>query len=147
MNQYPNSGTLFTRDKKNPKAADYGGDMTIDAEVLQYLLAKARNGEEVKLELSGWRRQGRNNTNFISLKVDIPYSERQNRTGQGQGVQGGRQYSRPYPDERPPIQTSRGQYDRGGFEQGRQQAQFRQELNDEIPFGKPPARDNSPPWE
>ena len=159
-NQYPNSGSLFVRDKRSPKAADYGGDFTLDNEVLDYVLRQAERGQPVKLEISGWKRMGRNNTTFISVKIDTPYAERQQNGGARQPQRGGYQ-------QQPQRQQSYGQQ-RGGGEQGYmtsqgrfpsqqgtqhrgspQNQQMRQDLNDDIPFGNdPPARGgNNPPWE
>lgn len=133
-NQYPNSGALFQRPKRTPKAPDFGGDITVDAEVLDFVLAQVKAGQPVKLEINGWKRQGKNDSNFISLTVAIPYDVRKGSAPQ-QGA--GRQYSRPYPDQSNAIQTSRGQYDRTGG----QRSDFRKELNDDIPdFGASPRR-------
>jgi len=132
-NQYPNSGTLFVRDKRSPKAADYGGDFTLDGEVLDYVLRSAERGQPVKLEISGWKRQGRNNTTFISLKLDTPYAERSNNQSRQQPAQ-----------QR--TMTSRGEYPSSNYGGGKQtngyatqtrgseaNQRFRQELNDDIP--------------
>lgn len=156
---YDNSsgGAMFVRQKKHPKAADYGGDFTLTGDVLDYVLREAERGNPVKLEISGWKRQGRGNTTFISVNVQTPYSERgggqQQNFRQGRGSynegDGSGRYREPAPERS--IQTSRGQYQRQGerypsrdHEQGRQEGRqsyarnerFRQELNDDIPdFG------------
>lgn len=157
---YGSGGALFTNtNKKSPKASDYRGDVTLEGELLDYIMREAERGNPVKIELSGWKRQGRGGSTFISLSAQTPYSERggqqqqpQFRQGRGsynEGDGSGR-YRDPVPN-REPIQTSRGQYTRQQEEsrypqrqpqqgQGRQSyarnERFQQELNDEIPdFG------------
>lgn len=158
-NNYPNSGTLFVRQKKGPKAPDYGGDFTLDGDVLDYIIRKAERGEPVKLDISGWKRMGRNNTTFVSINIQTPYSERSGNDGQRatpSGRTGYQNQSRGY--QREPIQTSRGQYQRqgdmiddprqaqgrGGYDDHRQQGRggyvdrgrnqnFHDELNDDLP--------------
>lgn len=73
---YENSGALFTREKKTPNAPDWGGDLEINGEVLDYILRCAERGEPVKIEISGWMKSGRNNSRFISLNGKIPYAAR-----------------------------------------------------------------------
>ncbi len=122
-NSFGSGGALFVRDKKSPNAADYGGDVTLEGEVLDYILREAENGNPVKIEFGGWKRQGRNNTTFISLSANIPYSVRQ---GQSQ----------PAPQRRTneSFQTSRGTYpsrSSEGFNQQQARPQ-RQELNEGL---------------
>ena len=74
---YPNSGALFARQKRSQNSADVGGDFTIDGDVLDYIVREARKGS-VKLEISGWRKMGRNNQPWTSIKVAIPYALREN---------------------------------------------------------------------
>jgi hypothetical protein len=147
---YPNSGSMFVRDKKSEKAADYGGDFTIDAEVLDYVIKQYERGLPVKLELSAWSRQGRNNTKFLSLKVDTPWSERQQNSGTRQQAQGfnkpnANQMAGRQPQQREQIQTTRGTINtsRPGTQANRE---FRQDLNDDIPFGNAPQTGGNP-WD
>lgn len=136
MADYPNSGTLFARDKRSGKAPDYGGDFTISDDVLDYVIRKRERGETVKLELSGWKRQGRNNTVFISLSIQTPYTERQQGTAPRQQSFGGGGY------DRRPQQNS--QYDRRDDRRDerrddrRDERQYerprRSDMNDDIPF-------------
>lgn len=158
---YGSGGALFTNtNKKSPKASDYRGDVTLEGELLDYIMREAERGNPVKIELSGWKRQGRGGSTFISLSAQTPYSERggqqqqpQFRQGRGsynEGDGSGR-YRDPVPN-REPIQTSRGQYQRGDGRsadnrqgvydqredryaaQGRQPSRLRNELNDDVPF-------------
>lgn len=81
---FPNSGTMHLREKKSPRAADMGGDFVIEADVLEYILQQANGGaRQVKLEVSAWRRMGRNNNQFWSLKIQTPWSERQQDSPRG----------------------------------------------------------------
>ena len=70
-----NSGALFPRQKKSQNSPDMGGDFTLDGAVLDYVLKQAQRGP-VKLDVSAWRKMGRNNTAFTSIKIDIPWSVR-----------------------------------------------------------------------
>lgn len=162
MDAHPNSGALFVRDKKSPNAPDYGGDLTIDGEVLDHILARAQRGEPVTLEIAGWQKQGRNGTRFISINGKVPYKERQQNQPYNSGgsfVPGQQQRNIQAP-QRPQqsIQTSRGQYTQQGGQVGHSQntiqRQMRNVLNDDLPEnlgGNPPRQrrpaDNSPPWE
>lgn len=62
--EYLNSGTLFSNTvKKNPKAPDYTGDMTLDLSALGIGTGKA------KLRLSGWKKTSQKGTVFLSLSI------------------------------------------------------------------------------
>lgn len=146
MSNFGSGGAMFVRQKKSPKAADYSGDFTLEGDVLDYVLREAERGNPVKLEIAGWKRQGRNNSVFISLNVQTPYSERggqqpQQGFKQGRGSYNQGDGSGRYREQ---IPTSRGQYQRDYPQQGQGQGRqgyarnerFRQELNDDIPdFG------------
>lgn len=158
---YGSGGALFTNtNKKSPKASDYRGDVTLEGELLDYIMREAERGNPVKIELSGWKRQGRGGSTFISLSAQTPYSERGGQQQQPQFRQGRGSYNegdgsgryRDPPPQREPIQTSRGQYQRGDGRsadnrqgvydqredryaaQGRQPSRLRNELNDDVPF-------------
>jgi len=105
MNKYPNTGAIFPRQKRNPKAADFGGDVTLEGDVVDYIIRCAERGEEVKIDISAWKRQTNSGGTMLSLKVELPFSERQG----GQNY-GGRQQQ----GGRPPIRTSNGPYRGGG---------------------------------
>lgn len=76
MNKYENSGAIFNRNKKSDKGPDMGGDFTLGGEVLDYIIRQYESGQEVKLDISAWRRHSNNGGTFMSLKIDRPYSER-----------------------------------------------------------------------
>lgn len=103
MNQqnFGSGGAMFPRQKKNPKGPDVGGDFILTGEELQYVLDQARTGS-VKLEVNGWRRMGRNNSAFTSIRVNIPYELR--KPAEDKGYQTPRQQGFPtgYPNQREP---------------------------------------------
>lgn len=69
---YPNSGALFTNDRKvHEKSPDFQGEVTVEVDLLKELLSKADNGL-VKIKLSGWRKQS-SRGGFLSLKVSAPF--------------------------------------------------------------------------
>lgn len=60
--EYLNSGTLFVNKvKKNPKAPDYQGDLTLDLAALGIGTGKA------KLRMAGWKKTSAKGTTFLSL--------------------------------------------------------------------------------
>ena len=62
MTQYDNSGILFPNDiKTSPKAPDYKGDITI---------------EGVKHWLSGWMKEGKGGSKFLTLAIGDVKEER-----------------------------------------------------------------------
>lgn len=71
-------GALFPNNKTNPKAPDYDGTLELDEELINYIYSKyKKNAEEIKLELSGWKRQAqKSGKSYLSLKPSIPYKER-----------------------------------------------------------------------
>ncbi len=69
---FPNSGALHRRDKRSPNTPDYGGQFTIDDDVLDYVMKRAESGEKVELDMSVWQKQG-NNGPFYSIKVSLPW--------------------------------------------------------------------------
>ena len=143
---------MFVRQKKSAKAPEYGGDFELTGDVLDYVLREAQRGNKVKLEISGWKRQGRGGGPFISIAVQVPYQKRENSGNQGyQQGRGSYNEGDGSGRYREPIQTSRGNYQREenrypernqgqGRQQGRaqpyaQQERFRNaDLDDDIPF-------------
>ena len=72
--EYLNSGTLFQNlVKKNPKAPDYQGDMTLDLSALGIGTGKAN------MRIAGWKKTSSKGTMFMSLKI----SEFKEREGGG----------------------------------------------------------------
>lgn len=72
---YPNSGALFTNDKKvNEKSPDFNGDIQVEVSLLQDLIKQAEGGL-VKIRLGGWRKQTSRGW-MLSLKVSTPMAPR-----------------------------------------------------------------------
>ena len=72
---YPNSGALFTNDKKvNEKSPDFNGDIQVEVSLLQDLIKQAEGGL-VKIRLGGWRKQTSRGW-MLSLKVSTPMPPR-----------------------------------------------------------------------
>ena len=70
---YPNSGALFTNDKKvNEKSPDFNGDIKVEVSLLQDLIKQAEGGL-VKIRLGGWRKQTSRGW-MLSLKVSAPFA-------------------------------------------------------------------------
>lgn len=67
--EYTNTGALFPNSyKKSEKQPDFKGNITLERSLLKQLLSDS-NDENVKINLSGWNRQGRNG-DFVSLAYD-----------------------------------------------------------------------------
>jgi hypothetical protein len=67
--EYTNTGALFTNSyKKSEKQPDFKGNITLERSLLKQLLSES-NDENIKINLSGWNRQGRNG-DFVSLAYD-----------------------------------------------------------------------------
>jgi hypothetical protein len=112
---YPNSGAMFARQKKSDSASDFGGDFTLDDDVLDYVVSCAERGQPVKLEISAWKRRTQDGGSFLSLALQTPYETRGGqRQQQGRGGYGGGQQ-------------------RGGYSGGQQRG------------GRPQFRDDPPP--
>ena len=68
-NKYPNSGIISdAKTRIHPNSPDMNGDLTIDKSLLREMMQE-QEGNEVKIRLSGWRKQG-NYGDFISIKVN-----------------------------------------------------------------------------
>ena len=72
MAQYPNSGILgkARQPKVNPKSPDYNGNIDIQIDHLQELIAEAQDagGDSVNIKIGAWVREGQNGK-FFSIKV------------------------------------------------------------------------------
>lgn len=97
---YPNSGALFNRKKASERAADMGGDLTFEGEVLDYILRCVENREPVKIELAAWRRSSNSAGGWLSLKAEIPYEIRKGQSS-SRPAQGTYPRQQPDRDERP----------------------------------------------
>lgn len=132
---YDNTGRLFARQKRTPNSPDVGGDIEFGQDLIEYLNDCLSKGKPAKLELSGWMKLDRKRQSFTSLKVSVPYQERENaQTGQPRGYPNRGNYPTPaggyptpaggyptpaggHPPQRqgmPDRNVSQG-YDRGGY--------------------------------
>jgi len=67
--EYTNTGALFTNSyKKSDKQPDFKGNITLERSLIKQLLRDS-DDENIKINLSGWNRQGRNG-DFVSLAYD-----------------------------------------------------------------------------
>lgn len=122
------SGAIFPAQKKNPKAPDLTGYITLTTADLDALVEKARNGDPIKLRLACWKRQSnQGGGNFLSVSGEPD----------GQGQPGGKS---PYDRKMEGFVqgAQNGQRGGGGQAQGRRFQQQPQQnddpFNDEIPF-------------
>lgn len=69
--EYPNSGALWTStQKRNDRAPDMYGDITIEKDLLMTLMNDAQGEASVKIKLDGWRKKDKNGNAMVSLKVN-----------------------------------------------------------------------------
>jgi hypothetical protein len=62
-------GALFAKDpsrKTNPNQPDYDGYIVLDPAMMQTLMAQWKNGEPMRIQIAGWKKQGRSGP-FVSL--------------------------------------------------------------------------------
>ena len=66
--EYPNSGALWTStQKRNDRAPDMYGDITIEKDLLMTLMNEAQGEASVKIKLDGWRRKDKNGNAMVSI--------------------------------------------------------------------------------
>lgn len=69
--EYPNSGVLWTStQKRNDRAPDMYGDISIDKDLLLELMENAQGEASIKIKIDGWRKKDKNNNAMVSLKVN-----------------------------------------------------------------------------
>ena len=153
--EFPNSGAFFpVRQKNSPNAPDMNGSFTLDGDVLAYVLDMHQRGQKVELELKGWHRTSRSNSNYISLNVDIPWQVRKpqqpnafrhNTSNQQDfreappagSFRGGPAQQQGYGNTRGPQagdQTATGSNPYAAARGGQGRPNWNRELNDDIPF-------------
>lgn len=73
MSDIKTTGALFVNDKQgNPSRPDYRGDFKLTQEFLAAITAALGDQTEVKIKLSGWKKQGQNGA-YLSLSVQPPF--------------------------------------------------------------------------
>ena len=68
----PNRGAMFTREKRTQNSPDFGGDFSLDADVLAHVVECAKRGEPVKLRVSAWRKQTQNRGPMLTMEISVP---------------------------------------------------------------------------
>lgn len=102
-----NRGALFGRNKRTTNSPDMGGDFLIGGDLLKYIMDEAQKGnQQIKVEMSAWRKMGRGNNPFMSISVSIPYAIR--------NPQAARSNQQGYPDGPPPQRGGGNFPQRGG---------------------------------
>ena len=80
MTQYSNEnrGVLFGNNRKtNPNHPDFTGNVVLSQELILHATREIAAGREPKLALSGWNKQAKSGSRFMSLSVDVPYEAKQ----------------------------------------------------------------------
>lgn len=82
----PNSGVLFTNDKKgNDKAPDVKGDIVLSPELVKELANLVNNNKPAKFRIAGWSKTSSGGNKFLSLKADAEQPNRPRFTPRGRG--------------------------------------------------------------
>lgn len=119
----PKGGVLFNIEpsKRRPRGPEYEGKLAIEGDVATYIYEKLRQNETPEIRLAGWRRQGRNNTSFLSLTPDIPWADHPDNPQSGQAS-----------TRQPP--PARGRQNGPAQDDGRSSYRDTRDDHDEIPF-------------
>jgi len=73
MTDIKTTGALFINDKQgNPSRPDYQGDFKLTPEFLAAITDALGDGNEVKIRLSGWKKQGQKGP-YLSLSIQPPF--------------------------------------------------------------------------
>lgn len=66
-------GVLFWVDSKtNERGPDCRGNITFDVGLLRWLVAQAKAGKELKVDIAGWNRSSRTGKQFLSVLAQVP---------------------------------------------------------------------------
>lgn len=80
--KYPNTGVLWVnRRKTSDKHPDMTGTIEMDRALLQELINQAKEGKEIKIDVSGWKKKKSSGEGFLSLTVKKAWEK----TGGGGG--------------------------------------------------------------
>lgn len=74
--KYPPRGALFrNKNKTSDKHPDLRGDLEISREVLQELVNRSKEGKELKMEVSAWKKHSDKAGPWLSLAASKPYEK------------------------------------------------------------------------
>lgn len=83
MSEYPNSGALWrSKDRPSEKHPYMHGKLELGADVIKYL-ASLPAGKDAEIEMSAWNKKTQKGDTFLSIRVQIPYAERQQSNQRG----------------------------------------------------------------
>ena len=70
-----NNGAIFnTKEKRTPNWPDVFGEIFMSRDLMETLLQQ--EGELIKISVSGWRKQAKTGTKYLSLSVSQPYEKK-----------------------------------------------------------------------
>jgi hypothetical protein len=69
---YPNTGTMFARQKVEGKQPTAYGFIYLDGDVLKYIIGRAEDGKDVVLDIAGWSKIAKSGNRYQTLKISIP---------------------------------------------------------------------------
>lgn len=102
MEEKPNRGAMFTRQKRSDNHPDFGGDFTLGGDVLDYIIRCAENRETPKLRISAWKKQTARGGVMMSLQIQLDNQDGQYQPRQGNRVneERPRGFARTYGDQK-----------------------------------------------
>lgn len=74
--KYYDSGALFSPRVKTENAPDFRGDIELSADLCSYITRKAKSGEDVKINIALWSKQGQYGE-YFSAKLSQPYERKE----------------------------------------------------------------------
>jgi len=79
--KYPNSGALFKNKRKTTdKHPDMTGTIEIGEDLLRELLAQAKAGKDIKVDVSAWSKATKAGDKFLSLQVKKAWEKQEGRS-------------------------------------------------------------------
>lgn len=74
--KYYDSGALFSPRVKTENAPSFRGDIELSAELCAYISRKAKHGEDVKINIALWEKQGQYGE-YFSAKITQPFERKE----------------------------------------------------------------------
>lgn len=131
---FQDRGFLSKNDyKEKDTHPSHKGKITLSPQLLQHLNDQYENGEELSLELSGWRKD--DNPSMISLQVAKPYVKGED--GGGRRESRNRRWNEDEEDERPKRRVrARDEDEDEGDERPhrKRRGELTEDMDDDIPF-------------